>query len=230
MRILSASRPIQARIGASNAADGWNGTAAITRKVSSANSASDEPSAAIRSGSSVGRAASRRNAAWRIVVRGEAVGITQPIAQRVCIGKLGKAGTRHGRALGVHLLVARRRLPGHRDFLAQHVGPENAADERHQGEGGETDAPRQHGVPGVRWRVDQPSEPSHAYKWHDRCRNRRAADQHRAEMFLLGLPDGSAPSDRDKDARDDEYSDQHGRAEHQCQLQPATFASLRYAK
>jgi hypothetical protein len=89
-----------------------------------------------------------------------------------------------------------RRLSGHRDFFAQHVGAENAADERHQGEGGETDAPRQHGVPGVRWRVDQPSEPSHAYKWHDRCRNHRAADQLRAEMFVLGLPDGSAPSDR----------------------------------
>jgi hypothetical protein len=49
---------------ASSAADGWNGMAATTRKVSSANSASDEPSAAIRLGSSVGRAASRRCAAW----------------------------------------------------------------------------------------------------------------------------------------------------------------------
>src|SRR4029077_11828278 len=30
-------------------------------------------------------------------------------------------------------------------------------------------------------------------------------DQHRAEIFVLELPDGSAPSDRDKDARNDEF-------------------------
>src|SRR6202035_4107918 len=55
-------------------------------------------------------------------------------------GSCRRAGTRHGRALVVHLLVARRRLPGHRGFLAQHVRVEKAADERHQGEGGEGDA------------------------------------------------------------------------------------------
>jgi hypothetical protein len=38
---------------------------------------------------------------------------------------------------------------------------------------------------------------------------------------FFGLPDGGALSDRDKDARNDEYPDQHGRAEHQCQLQPS---------
>jgi len=112
------------------------------------------------------------------LVWSEVVGITHPIAQRVCVGKLGKAGTRHGRALVVRPLVARRRLAGHGDFLEQHVGAKNAADERHQGEGGEADAPRQCGVAREQRRVDQPSEPSHAYKWYDRCRNRRAPNQH----------------------------------------------------
>jgi hypothetical protein len=97
-----------------------------------------------------------------------------------------------------------------------HIGAENAADERQQGEGGEADAPRQRGVALKRRRVDQPSEPSHDCKWHDRRRNRCAPDQHRAEMFVLALPDGSALSDRDKHARNAEYPDQQGRADHQC--------------
>jgi hypothetical protein len=65
-----------------------------------------------------------------------------------------------------------------------------------------------------------PWRPEARQRVHDRCRDRRAADQHRAEMSVLRLPDGSALSDRDKHARDDEHSDQHGRAEHQCQLHP----------
>ena len=63
--------------------------------------------------------------------------------------------------------------------------------------------------------ISQASQ-SRDYKWHDRYRNRRASDQHQAEMFVFDLPDGSAPSDRDKHARNAEYPDQQGRADHQC--------------
>ena len=46
-----------------------------------------------------------------------------------------------------------------------------------------------------------PWRPEARQRVHDRCRDRRAADQHRAEMSVLRLPDGSALSDRDKHAR-----------------------------
>ena len=49
-----------------------------------------------------------------------------------------------------------------------------------------------------------PWRPEARQRVHDRCRDRRAADQHRADMSVLRLPDASALSDRDKHARDDE--------------------------